>query len=108
MVDTGNPLGAGSATTASLRSRPGSTLLCFTPAGLLLLLLGRRAGKVSRSKLSALLLLAFTLTLAMGATGCSGLSISGTPPSTYRFKVVGTGQGSGTTQAQTVTLVVSQ
>ena len=108
VVDTGNPLGAGSSTTASLRSRPGTTLLCFTPAGLLLLLFGRRARTASRSKLSALLLLAFTLTLAVGATGCSGLSISGTPPGTYSFKVVGTGQGSGTTQAQTVTLVVTQ
>ena len=108
IVDTGNPLGAGASTTASLHPRPGATLLCFTPAGLLLLLFGRRVRKESRHKFSALLILAFTLTLAMGATGCSGLSVSGTPPGTYSFKVVGTGQGSGVTETQTVTLVVTQ
>lgn len=108
VVDTGNPLGAGSSATASLHPRPGATLLCFTPAALLLLLFGRRARTSGVRKLSALLTLAFTLTLAMGATGCSGLSISGTPPGTYSFKVVGTGQGSGTTETQTVTLVVTQ
>ncbi len=108
VIDTGNPLGAGSATTASLNHPRATTLLCFTPASLLLLLFGRRTRTANRGKLSALLLLAFTLTLAMGATGCSGLSVSGTPPGTYSFKVVGTGEGSGTTQAQTVTLVVTQ
>ena len=112
VVDTGDPLGAGSSASAALRAQPEKTTLCWLPAGALLLLCSRRArcraGKAGRNKLTALLLLVFTLALAMGATGCSGLSISGTPPGSYSFKVVATGQGSGTTQTQTVTLVVTQ
>ena len=105
IIDTGNPLGAGSSTAAHLDSHRQSTLLCLLPAGLLLGGLLRRG---SRRKVAALLMLLFTLALAGGATGCGGLSMSGTPPGTYTFKVVGTGQGSGTTETQTVTMVVTQ
>jgi hypothetical protein len=41
-------------------------------------------------------------------TGCAGLSINGTPPGTYTFKVTASGQGSGATMSQTMTLTVTQ
>ena len=107
ILDTGDPLGAGTGTTAALHSRSG-TVLCWLPIGLLLGIVRRRQNLGSCRKLGTLLLLAMALGLSLCTTGCSGLSTSGTPPGTYTFKVVGTGQGSGTTQAQTVTLVVTQ
>ena len=105
IIDTGNPLGAGSSTVAHLDSHRQSTLLCLLPAGLLLGGLLRRG---SRRRVAALLMLFLTLALVGGATGCGGLNMSGTPPGTYTFKVMGTGQGSGTTEAQAVTMVVTQ
>ncbi len=108
VIDTGDPLGAGSSTTASLAKRGNGLFLCWMPAGLLLLVFGRKTRTAGQRKLIGLCTLLFTLTLALGATGCSGLSVNGTPPGTYTVKVVATGQGSGTTQAQTVTLVVTQ
>ncbi len=112
IVDTGDPLGAGSGTNASLPSGRGTTLFCLLPAGLLLGLFGgskaRKAGLRLGAALGTVGALAIVFALTVGATGCSGLHTSGTPPGTYTFKVVGTGQGSGATQAQTVTLVVTQ
>ena len=111
ILDTGDPLGAGSGTSASLRHGRDTTLLCLLPAGLLLGFLQRkrrRAGFSMRSALGSAGVLALVFALTVGAMGCSGLHTSGTPPGTYSFKVVGTGQGSGITQAQTVTLVVTQ
>ena len=61
-----------------------------------------------RKKIGTLLVFALGLALTVNVTGCSGLTTSGTSPGTYQFKVVGNGQGSGTTQAQNVTLVVTQ
>jgi hypothetical protein len=48
--------------------------------------------------------IAFTL----GASGCSGLSTNGTAPGSYTFKIVGTGQSSGISETQTITMVVTQ
>ena len=107
ILDTGDPLGAGSGTTASWRTGS-STLLCCLPAGLLLALLRRREQSAKQRRLGTLLLLLIGLAVSMTASGCGGLSTNGTPPGTYSFRVVGTGQGSTTTQAETVTLVVTQ
>ncbi|MGI4831185.1 MAG: beta strand repeat-containing protein, partial [Janthinobacterium lividum] len=107
ILDTGDPLGAGSGTTASLK-RVHNTLLCWLPVGLLLGLVQRKRTRAVRRKLGTLIVLAFAFVLTMGTMGCSGLSTSGTPAGTYSFKVIGTGMGSGTTQAQSVTLVVTQ
>ncbi len=103
IIDTGNPLGAGTSTTAALERH--SLLFCFSPAALLLTLL-RRKGR--RRIVPALLALLLTLACTSGLSGCSGLQMSGTPPGTYSFKVIGTGQGSNITEAQNVTLVVTQ
>jgi hypothetical protein len=48
------------------------------------------------------------IALAGGISGCSGLSTSATQPGTYTIKVVGTGQGTGVSETQTVTLVVTE
>ena len=107
ILDTGDPLGAGSGTnTAALGGR--TTLFCCLPLGLLLGLLRHKEGNAARKKIGTLLMFALAFILTMNTTGCSGLNTSGTPPGTYHLKVVGTGQGSGTTQAQDVTLVVTQ
>ena len=49
---------------------------------------------------------AITLTFAL--SGCAGLQGSGTPPGTYTFKITASGQGTGATQSQAVTLTVTQ
>jgi hypothetical protein len=111
VVDTGNPLGAGSGTSASL-DYGGNTFVCWLPLGLLAGILRRREDKAARRMLSIFLSISLILATAMALTisvvGCSGLSTRGTAPGTYTIKVVGTGQGSGMTQTQTVTLVVTQ
>lgn len=104
IVDTGNPLGAGTST-AAVRGQGRNLLLCFSPLGLLAFLL---RGRGSRRRLPALLAFAFTVALAAGGlTGCGGLQMSGTPPGTYSFHVIGTGQGSNATESQAINLVVT-
>jgi sugar lactone lactonase YvrE len=103
IVDTGDPLGAGS--TAALQKKPTSgILLCLLPC-LLCLGLGARRRKVRAGAWLMLLLMISTTFLT---TGCAGLSINGTPPGTYTFKVTASGQGSGSTISQTVALTVTQ
>jgi len=106
-LDTGDPLGAGSDTTASL-ARGRSTFLCCLPLGLLAGLLRRKQGRAALRNLGMLLIFATALALTIGISGCSGLSTGATTPGTYTFKVVGTGVGSGITETQTITLVVTQ
>ena len=107
ILDTGDPLGAGSGTSASLLTHR-TTLLCGLPLSLLIGLLRRKQRNAARRKIGTLLVFAIAFALTISVTGCNGLSTSGTPPGTYTFKVVGTGQGSGLTQAQNITLVVTQ
>jgi hypothetical protein len=108
IIDTGDPLGSGAGASASLRSGPGNTLMCVLPLGLLTFLLGRKERRMARRRLGKLLIFTTAIAFSLGVTGCSGLTTSSTAPGTYTFKIVGTGQGSSTTQAQTVTLVVTQ
>ncbi len=103
VIDTGDPLGAGSGTSASLRG-VGGVFSCLLPAALLLAGLSRRG---RRPRLTRLFICLWCIS-AIGLTGCSGLQMSGTPPGTYTIRVIGTGRGSNTTEAQTVTLVVTQ
>jgi hypothetical protein len=107
LLDTGNPLGAGSGTNALL-AHGRNTFLCWLPLGLLAGLLRNKQGRAARRKLGMLLTFAVALALAIGVSGCSGLTTTGTAPGTYTFKVVGTGQSSGITETQTITLVVTQ
>jgi hypothetical protein len=99
VVDTGNPLGAGPGTSASL-AYPRGIFLCCLPFGLLAGLLRRKVG--------TLIIFAVAVAFTLGASGCSGLSTNGTAPGSYTFKIVGTGQSSGISETQTITMVVTQ
>jgi hypothetical protein len=103
VVDTGDPLGAGS--TAKLEGRQTSgVLLCLLPC-----LLGMGLGARRRKfKASTLLLLLCMVAMTLAATGCSGLNVNGTPAGTYTFKVTASGVESGATVSQTMTLTVTQ
>jgi sugar lactone lactonase YvrE len=103
IVDTGDPLGAGS--TAKLERRQTSgVLLCLLPC-LLGIGLGARRRKF---KASTLLLLVCMVAMTLSAVGCSGLKVNGTPAGTYTFKVTASGKGSGATVSETMTLTVTQ
>ncbi len=108
IVDTGDPLGAGSGASASLRSRPSTRLLCWLPMGVLLSVLRRRKNRRIGQKLGTAMMFVGLVAVSLTAVGCGGLTTQSTPPGTYTFKVVGTAQGAGVTEAQTITLVVTQ
>ena len=108
VVDTGNPLGAGPGTSALLAYSRG-TFLCCLPLGLLgPASCGERKGRTLRRTLGMLISCAVAVAVTLGASGCSGLSTNGTPPGSYTFKIVGTGQSSGISETQTITMVVTQ
>lgn len=99
-IDTGDPLGMGEQASAKT-GRPGRGILfCCLPAILLIGLLRRRR-KLAYGLLSLVCVM-------LMVTGCSGLHGASTPPGTYTFKVTASGQGSGATQSQVVTLTVTQ
>ena len=105
LVDTGNPLGAGA--TAKLETTKSTGLLaCLFPAGLLLLV----AGKKKRLKLPLGFLLAL-LTLGSVATlsGCaSSFTLNSTPAGSYTFEIIGTGNSTGATQSTGIQLTVTK
>jgi hypothetical protein len=101
-VDTGNPLGAGAV--AGSKGTSSNVVLCFLPLSLLLGFGLRRR----RRSVVALLLLVIAVATTVSATGCSGLQVNGTPAGTYSFKVTASGQGTGITQSQVMTLTVTQ
>jgi hypothetical protein len=103
IIDTGNPLGAGS--TAQLdRRQTSGVLLCLLPC-LLGIGFGARRKKI---KASTLLLMVCMVTMTLSAMGCAGLHVNGTPVGTYTFKVTASGESSGATLSQAVTLTVTQ
>jgi sugar lactone lactonase YvrE len=100
-IDTANPLGAGSQ--ARLRAAP--VLFCLLPGALMAgLLFPRRR----RNSWLTLLLLFCALAATLSVSGCSGLQMTGTPPGTYSFKVSASGQQTGITEAQVMTMTVTQ
>jgi hypothetical protein len=102
IIDTGDPLGAGSQ--ASLRTTSASgVMMCLLPLGALLGFSLRR-----RRKLLGLLAVLFVAALTLTASGCGGLTVNGTPAGTYTFSVAATGQGTGASEAQNFTLTVTQ
>ncbi len=100
-LDTGNPLGIEAQ--ASVRHPRGdaTAFLCLFPAAFLASLFGRR-----RRGTAWLVLICAMLTFTLA--GCAGLQGSGTPPGTYTFKITASGQGTGATQSQDLTLTVTQ
>jgi large repetitive protein len=103
-LDTGDPLGAG-ALASNERQKPSGVLLSFLPGSLLagLVLFYRR-----RVSLRGLLLLLLAVATVLPMSGCSGLQMNGTPPGSYTFKVTASGQTTGATESQVVTLTVTQ
>jgi hypothetical protein len=102
-IDTGDPLGAG-ATAKNERSGGSGVLLAFLPAGLLACLIFFRS---KRRSLPMLILLLAAIAGTLGATGCGGIKINSTPAGTYNFKVTAYGTGTGATETQDVTLIVT-
>jgi hypothetical protein len=102
-IDTGDPLGAG-ATAKNERSGGSGVLLAFLPAGLLACLIFFRS---KRRSLPMLILLLGAIAGTLGATGCGGIKINSTPAGTYNFKVTAYGTGTGATETQDVTLIVT-
>lgn len=100
-IDTGDPLGGGRETTATLQSSH-KALLCVLPAAVLLC--GLRRG---RRSIPALLVL-LACFLGIGLSGCGGLQVNSTPAGTYTFQVTAVGQNSGVSESRTVTLTVGQ
>jgi hypothetical protein len=103
VIDTGDPLGAGSTAKRKKNSNSG-VLLCLLPC-LLYVGLGIRRKNI-RAGGGLIFLAMISLTLCL--TGCSGLDVTGTPLGTYSFKVTASGEGGGATVFQTVTLTVTQ
>ena len=101
-LDTGNPLGIDAQANARDARRNPTAFLCLLPAALLAGLFGGRRRGTARLMLIFAIMLTFTL------SGCAGLQGSGTPPGTYTFKVTASGQGTGATQSQDLTLTVTQ
>jgi hypothetical protein len=102
-VDTGDPLGIGAQAKEQRPTRGTVPLLCVFPAALI-------AGlSMRRRRLYKILLLAIgCISLTLTLSGCAGLQGNGTPPGSYTFKVTASGQGSGATQSQVLTLTVTQ
>jgi hypothetical protein len=104
-LDTGDPLGVGSQASVRMRSGTSKVLLCFLPGMLLVSLVLRRR---ARRRFLGLVVVLCAAALTLTSAGCAGLQGSGTPPGTYTFKVTASGQGSGATQSQVLTLTVTQ
>ncbi len=110
IVDTGDPLGAGSS--ARLNRPPRLTELCGLPLGALLaLLVGWNRRKLRRMR-PRLALLSLVLLLAAGTSvmsGCgSNLNVANTPAGSYTFQVIASGNKTGVTQTTTIALTVTQ
>ena len=101
-LDTGNPLGINAQASVKDRRRDGNVFLCLFPAAFLASLFRRRR------KLTAWLVMICAVVLTLTLSGCAGLQGNGTPPGTYTFKITASGQGTGATQSQDLTLTVTQ
>jgi len=108
VVDTGNPLGSGAGTTASLKpSRSGViiTAALWGPAALLFSILLVRARRGRRlTALLPLLLLALT---GLTATGCGNkLNTTTTPAGAYTVRIIATGAHTGISQITDIVVTV--
>jgi hypothetical protein len=101
-LDTGDPLGIGAQARLRRGRRDANALLCLLPGALLFGFFGKRR------MLTAFIMMICALVLTSTLSGCAGLQASGTPAGTYTFKVTASGQGTGATQSQVVTLTVTQ
>ena len=101
-LDTGNPLGIAAQGSVGHERHDANIFLSLLPAALLAGIFGRRR------RLTALLVMICAVVLTATLSGCAGLQGTGTPPGTYIFKVTASGEGTGATQSQDLTLTVTQ
>jgi hypothetical protein len=105
VIDTSAPLLAGTAVSTGgfAGSSKAGTILALSCSSLLGLLLMKSR---RRRPLTSLLILFCAVAVAVGLSGCGGLTISGTPAGTYAFKVSASGLKTGITQSTDITLTV--
>jgi large repetitive protein len=104
-IDTGDPLGSGAESASISQKHSNGIVLAFLPLGLLA---GYGLFRKRRGSLVGILLVVCAIAATLGVTGCAGLQVNGTPAGTYTFKVTATGQGTGVTESQVMTLTVTQ
>ena len=102
-IDTGDPLGAGAQAMNTHGPANSGLMMCFLPGGLLV---GGALYRARKRPMVRLLIVLLAVAASMGLSGCSGLNVNGTPAGTYQFKVTASGQGTGATQFQVMTLTV--
>jgi hypothetical protein len=118
-VDTGDPLGGGTATTTSKNQAPGlfgnsssgfgkdttTVMACLMPGCFLMGLLGLRMRRFR--KVGGLLLLLCLMGATTVLSGCAGLNMGSTAPGSYNFRVTATG-ATGIEQSINVSMTVTQ
>jgi len=118
-VDTGDPLGGGTATTTSKNQVPGlfgnsssgfgkdttTVMACLMPGCFLMGLLGLRMRRFR--KVGGLLLLLCLMGATTVLSGCAGLNMGSTAPGSYNFRVTATG-ATGIEQSINVSMTVTQ
>ena len=107
-IDTGNPLGLLVQNSRPLDRPSRTSLALLLPAGLFALVFGGFSANRRRFRRSASLvsvLLAMVSLLALSGCG-SGFAKLFTPPGTYNFQVVASGNTTGAKQSNTILLTV--
>jgi hypothetical protein len=106
-IDTNSPL-TGGTQAMNRRSGSGGALLAgvLLPFSILFGWIFRR----QRKRMAALTIaLAIVLSaMALGTTGCNGISTTSTAPGTYTIQVVGSGTTTGVVETQNVSLTITQ
>ena len=107
-IDTNSPLTGGSEAMYRHAGRGGAMLAgVLLPFGVLFGWIFRRQRKRLAAVFTIALLIALS-TVALVATGCSGISASSATPGNYTIEVVGSGTTTGVTVTQFVTVTVTQ
>ncbi len=107
-IDTNSPLTGGS-TAMNRRAESGGALLAgvLLPFSMLFGWIFRR----QRKRMAAAFTMALVILLsavALGTTGCSGISTTSAAPGTYTIQVVGSGTTTGVVETQNVSLTITQ
>jgi sugar lactone lactonase YvrE len=107
-IDTNSPL-TGGTQAMNRRGGSGGALLAgiLLPFSILFGWIFRR----QRTRMAAAFTVALVIVLsamALGTTGCNGISTTSAPPGTYTIQVVGSGTTTGVVQTENVSLTITQ
>ena len=107
-IDTNSPLTGGSQA-SNRRAGSGGMLLAgvLLPFSVLFGWIFRRQRKRMAAAFTLALMIALSA-MALGTTGCSGISKSSAAPGTYTIQVVGSGTTTGVVQTQNISLTITQ